>query len=164
MPQPPLQTAPLYNKPTPPTPTEPENSTESRGRSVSIPSGPNGRYQRRREPIRLDDHVQLSRLSMLIETNNVREIEKLASPEITGSFDTLIKRSRAEKIKQLTGSEDAWVSYQAAVTKLPWYLKPEYSEELQMDNEGQVRTGTIRALVEKLTSEPLTKDPISESC
>ncbi|KAF9021750.1 ras GEF [Hymenopellis radicata] len=66
-------------------------------------------------------------------------------------------RRRLDKIRQLTGSDDA-VGFISAVNS-PWYLKSRYSEQLKYDNDGQVRSGTVVALVEKLTADT-SKDAI----
>lgn len=66
-------------------------------------------------------------------------------------------RRRLEKIKQLTGSEEA-VSFFSQANS-PWYTKSRHSDQLRFDSDGQVRSGTTEALVEKLTSET-SKDVI----
>ncbi|KAK0246451.1 ras guanine nucleotide exchange factor domain-containing protein [Armillaria nabsnona] len=66
-------------------------------------------------------------------------------------------RRRLEKIKQLTGSEEA-VSFFSQANS-PWYTKSRHSDQLRLDSDGQVRSGTTEALVEKLTSET-SKDVI----
>ncbi|KAK0481525.1 ras guanine nucleotide exchange factor domain-containing protein [Armillaria novae-zelandiae] len=66
-------------------------------------------------------------------------------------------RRRLEKIKQLTGSEEA-VSFFSQANS-PWYTKSRHSDQLRIDSDGQVRSGTTEALVEKLTSET-SKDVI----
>jgi son of sevenless-like protein len=33
---------------------------------------------------------------------------------------------------------------------VPWYLKPQFAVQLDVDADGQVRNGTIPALVERL--------------
>ncbi|KAK0466321.1 ras guanine nucleotide exchange factor domain-containing protein [Desarmillaria tabescens] len=70
-------------------------------------------------------------------------------------------RRRLEKIKQLTGSEEAvsFISTVQAQANSPWYMKSRHSDQLRIDSEGQVRSGTTEALVEKLTSET-SKDVI----
>ncbi|KAJ7116791.1 ras guanine nucleotide exchange factor domain-containing protein [Mycena crocata] len=147
MPQPPLHSAPAYNKPTPPTPDDqdfPPNN--NRDRSGTVPSY----RENRRQPIRLDDHVSLSRLSTLIEAR-----DSLASPDSVSPFDVT-----KNKIRKITGSDEAWLDTQAAKAILPPYLLPSYCDQLKFDTDGLVRTGTLVALVEKLASDPLTKDPI----
>ncbi|KAJ6523591.1 ras guanine nucleotide exchange factor domain-containing protein [Mycena capillaripes] len=144
MPQPPLHSAPAYNKPTPPTPDpDGQEFPMSRERSETVPSGKGTR----RQPMRLDDHIA-SRLSMLIESASIRD-----SP---GSPD----EAKRSKIAKLTGSEEAWYDTQIAKINLPPYLLPSYADQLKLDAEGLVRTGSLVALVEKLSSEPLSKDPI----
>ncbi|KAF8204304.1 ras guanine nucleotide exchange factor domain-containing protein [Mycena galopus ATCC 62051] len=98
MPQPPLYSAPAYNKPTPPTPDGQEFPDNDRERSETILSAKGTR----RQPLRVDDPRLASRLSKLID----------------------------------------------------------HADQLKLDPEGNVRTGSLVALVEKLCSDPLTKDPI----
>lgn len=45
---------------------------------------------------------------------------------------------------------------------LPWYLRPQHASQLQLDSEGQVRSGPLLALVEKLVTDNLIKEPTSE--
>ncbi|KAJ7150331.1 ras guanine nucleotide exchange factor domain-containing protein [Mycena filopes] len=145
MPQPPLHSAPAYNKPTPPTP-DPQDEfhiPNGRDRSETVPNV----RGTRRQPMRLDDHLA-SRLSTLIESANISHSP--ASPDD-------VKKS---KIAKLTGSEEAWYDTQAAKANLPAYLLPSYSDQLKLDADGLVRTGTLVAMVEKLCSDPLSKDPI----
>ncbi|KAJ6623083.1 ras guanine nucleotide exchange factor domain-containing protein [Mycena sp. CBHHK59/15] len=155
MPQPPIHSAPAYNKPTPPTPDGQDFPINGRDRSETVP----GVGRNRRQPIRLDDRASLSRLSTLIESSSIRD--SLASPDTVSSFDTITK----QKITQLTGSEAAWASYQAVQSQasLPSYLLPSFSDQLKLDADGLVRTGPLVALVEKLSSDPLNKDPIKIS-
>jgi son of sevenless-like protein len=97
IPRPPLTTAPLLiNKPTPPTPvrssstsaldTGRPNQDIGRSRSETASGALSGRNLRRR-PVLVDDRVSLSRLSTLMETNNMTEVEILTSPQMSGSFD-----------------------------------------------------------------------------
>ncbi|KAJ7024347.1 ras guanine nucleotide exchange factor domain-containing protein [Mycena alexandri] len=148
MPQPPLHSAPAYNKPTPPTPDGldefPLITNGGRDRSETVPNSKGTR----RQPMRLDDHLA-SRLSTLIESASISS-HSPASPDD-------VKKS---KITKLTGSEEAWYDTQAAKAYLPAYLLPSYSDQLKLDADGLVRTGTLVAMVEKLCSDPLSKDPI----
>ncbi|KAJ6486221.1 ras guanine nucleotide exchange factor domain-containing protein [Mycena vitilis] len=145
MPQPPLHSSPAYNKPTPPTPDAGAERHEFIGRERSE-TLPNLRGTRR-QPMRLDDHLA-SRLSMLIESSSIRDSPQ--SPD----------EAKKSKIAKITGSEEAWYDTHLAKAILPSYLLPSYGDQLKLDAEGGVRTGSLVALVEKLSSDPLTKDPI----
>ncbi|KAJ7204466.1 ras guanine nucleotide exchange factor domain-containing protein [Mycena pura] len=140
MPQPPSR-SPAYDKPTPPTPDNRDFPLNGRSETVSGGWG-------RRQPIRLEDIGQLSQLSTLLESTAIRD-----SP---GSPDEAKRR----KIANITGSPEAWFDTKAAKDNLPSYLLPVYADELVIDAGGIVRSGTLVALVEKLASTPLTKDPI----
>ncbi|KAF7303012.1 hypothetical protein MKEN_01264100 [Mycena kentingensis (nom. inval.)] len=145
VPQPPPRSAPVYDKPTPPTPDPTaEFSTNVRDRSETVPGGRGNR----RQPIRVDDHVALSRLSTLIESTNLRDSP--SSPD----------DKRRNKLANITGSPEAWLDTRAGKESLPPWLLPQYGDQLKVDADGVVRSGTLLALVEKLSSMPLTKDPI----
>ncbi|KAJ7070620.1 ras guanine nucleotide exchange factor domain-containing protein [Mycena amicta] len=145
MPQPPPRSAPIYDKPTPPTPDGLDFPVNGRDRSETVPTPVRGN---RRQPIRVDDHVALSRLSTLIESTNIRDSP--SSPD----------EAKRRKIANITGSNEAWLDTRAAKESLPAYLLPTYADQLKADADGVVRAGTLLALVEKLASMPLTKDPI----
>ncbi|KAJ3769467.1 ras guanine nucleotide exchange factor domain-containing protein [Lentinula raphanica] len=72
-------------------------------------------------------------------------------------------KRRDEKIKKLTGSDEA-LEYLNAVNP-PWYLKPRHANEIQIDAEGKVISGTRIALVERLvwdiipSAKTLREDP-----
>ncbi|KAJ7597375.1 ras guanine nucleotide exchange factor domain-containing protein [Mycena floridula] len=132
MPQPPL------NRPTPPTPTDNE-IVPQRYRSESAPSSS--------RPIR-----RPGRLATLSEYGRDSPVELSSSPD----------KKRLPKVTRMTGSDDARIFHDAlqAQTKGPWFLRPKHWDKLIFDAEGLVRSGTIDALLEKLTSDTLTKDPI----
>uniref|UniRef100_A0A0W0GET1 Ras GEF n=1 Tax=Moniliophthora roreri TaxID=221103 RepID=A0A0W0GET1_MONRR len=123
---------PLVNKPTPPTPTDPD---------ISAPKDP-------------DSFRRLPRLSLLHDPQRER-----VNSDASISPDSASKRSD-EKIRQLTGSDEALIHYNSVLMQanMPWYLKPRYSSELEMDNDGRLLKGTKRALVEKLVWESSFKD------
>ncbi|KAL0951787.1 hypothetical protein HGRIS_008457 [Hohenbuehelia grisea] len=150
MPHPPLLSAPAVNKPTPPTPTDGiiEVANDSRQRSNSTPYG-KFRNQRR-QPVRVDDSAQLARLSTMLETTALPD---LGSPESTTTFASLVKT--ADKIKQLTGSEEA-IAFHNAIrlqASLPLYLRPSFADQLYFDKDGHIKKGTLNALVERLASD-----------
>lgn len=122
MPQPPLSTLlPKFNtnKPTT-TPKEQEPSISSQNRTPSSAT---------RRP--LPPLVTLSE-------DSVRN-----DPSV--SPDT---KRRDQKIKKLTGSDDA-LAFVSAVNP-PWYLKPRHANEIHTDAEGKLIFGTRIALVERL--------------
>ncbi|KAJ3717263.1 ras guanine nucleotide exchange factor domain-containing protein [Lentinula guzmanii] len=57
-------------------------------------------------------------------------------------------KRRDEKIKKLTGCDEA-LAFLNAVNP-PWYLKPRYTDKIQIDAEGKLISGTRIALVERL--------------
>nr|GAT61374.1 predicted protein [Mycena chlorophos] len=146
MPQPPLRSAPLYDKPTPPTPDANDYPQSARDRSETVPSI--SRAASRRQPIHLQDQATLSRLSTLIESTGIRDSP--SSPD----------DGKRRKIEHITGSPEAWLDTRAAQESIPSYLLPTYADQLKVDADGVVRAGTLLALVEKLASMPMTKDPI----
>ena len=124
---------------------------------------------RRRRPVLIDDSNSLSRLSTLIESSNVEEVDFLASsPVVAESIEAyspvrMMARShtpKPDKVRQITGDDEAQALYDAWAGKgnTPWYLRSEFSaEELKLEFNGTVSAGTVPALVERLTSEPLSE-------
>lgn len=44
----------------------------------------------------------------------------------------------------------------------PWYLRPQYADQLDTDDKGNVRSGSLLSLVEMLTTDPGVSDTTSE--
>lgn len=100
----------------------------------------------------LDDNPTLSRLTTLLESNNTCEIDKLASPDIVGSFEALSKRTREERARQRKASEDlSPIIHIRAQNGTARYLQPQYTDQIDENDKGQIRTATLVALIERLT-------------
>ncbi|KAJ3535720.1 hypothetical protein NMY22_g6360 [Coprinellus aureogranulatus] len=148
MPHPPAQSAPIYyNKPVPPLPHE---AVETRGRTATLSS-----RSLRRRPLIVNDNTALSRLSTLIETKNTREIDMLAHPDVSGSFQALSKRDRLRQ----EGGERSRPRPSFQILEKPWYILPAHADELDIDPEGNVRCGSLLGLVERLTSPAAFSSP-----
>ena len=66
------------------------------------------------------------------------------------------------KVAQITGDDDAQAFHNArmAQANLAWYLKPRHdSGDIKLEYDGTVVAGTVAALIERLTV-----DPLSECC
>ncbi|KIY46326.1 ras GEF [Fistulina hepatica ATCC 64428] len=88
------------------------------------------------------------RLSMIDVTDDVAST---SSPSVGGPLRARAESSAAASLAAIEQSP------------LPDYALPLHSDEIELDAEGQVRNATVRALVEKLTYDSHTKDPISKS-
>jgi hypothetical protein len=77
----------------------------------------------------------------------------------TTDGDIVVFRPRPEKVKQITGDDNAqkFVEAKAAQAALPWYNRPQYEEELKIEFDGTVKQGTLRALIEHLTGDFISK-------
>ncbi|KAF8167469.1 ras guanine nucleotide exchange factor domain-containing protein [Crassisporium funariophilum] len=149
LPRPPTRAASTNHRPTPPILSQDTDLTRIRAGSLSSRS-------LRRRPVMVDDNPTLSRISTLIKSNNTREIDKLASPDIAGSFEAIIKRPRDDKMLRRTGSEDSRQVFNIVHPQRcgpPWYLRPKFADQLDEDNKGHVRSGTLASLIEKLTTD-----------
>jgi hypothetical protein len=108
----------------------------------------------------LSDSTSLTTLSGLIDSSTPPLEVDL--PDLYRSIDVETVRSpgrRSDKIKQLTGDDDAQAFHNArlAQASLPWFLRPSYTnDEIKMEYDGSVRAGTLSALVERLTVDPLS--------
>lgn len=123
-----------------------------------------------RRLIRLQDGLYFRPLSVLVETMSIDSLhteddpsDSVISPdspsERSRSFDSSSSR-RLDKIRQITGDDIAQAVHDArsARASCPWYLRPIFDDdEIRYDYNGSVASGTLPALVEALTSEPLRK-------
>ncbi|TFK94986.1 ras GEF [Polyporus arcularius HHB13444] len=174
--------APVEEQPLPSTPRTPGSA---RRRSMSLPSGetppsdhqrsrsesskPSARRHLRRRPLLIDDQSSLKRLTTLFEAHNLEELDHLImSPVVQDSFDSFARGTncaiipRPDKIKQITGDDEAQAFHDAKLIQATWYLRPLYGEwEMQLLPDGSVSAGTLRALVEWLTVDFLK--PIQET-
>lgn len=124
---------------------------------------------RRRRPVLVSDKQSLDQLSSLIHSHSVDGLHTrgLSEPHLKPQspeepFSPLFKpqHRRLGKIKQLTGDDDAQAFHNAKVAQanLPWFLRPNYrDEDIQMDNDGSVKAGTLPALVEHLLVDTLSE-------
>lgn len=107
----------------------------------------------RRRP---DDTPTLSRLSTLPESKNTREIDKLANPDIVGTFgalsEALSKRKREERAQQRKAIENMKpVIHIRAQNDKPRYLQPQYADQIDENDKRHIRIATLEALIERLT-------------
>lgn len=117
----------------------------------------------------IQDHVSLSRLSVLIESprHSIQAVENIAHRSSTmDSIDTIRftmkgpALPRPGKVKQITGDDEAEALHfaRAAQASRPWFLRAIHSDgQIKVEFDGSVTNGTLPALVEKLTLEPLSE-------
>ena len=123
----------------------------------------------------LDDRSHLSRLSTLIESNDVTEIENFSkSPIVAESFDAFhrvalqspalrtgrVKTPIKETLPPFLSTTFPSASPQACKknrTASAWFLRPTYDDdEISLDYDDTVKAGTLPALVERLTLDYLS--------
>ena len=145
-----------------------------RSRSETLATTPGPRHLRRR-PMLLDDRSHLSRLSTLIESNDVTEIENFSrSPKVTESFDAFhrvalqspalrtgrVKTPIRENMPPLPSATFPLASGQSCKKNRAastWFLRPTYGDDdISLDYDGTVKSGTLPALVERLTLDYLS--------
>lgn len=152
----------------------PADPRHQRSRSETLPPTPGLRHLRRR-PMLLDDRSHLSRLSTLIESNDVTEIENFSrSPVVTDSFDAFHRVAlqspalRTGRVKTpireaMSPSPSAPLPSASGQicrknrTAPSWFLRPTYDDDdISLDYDGTVKAGTLPALVERLTLDYLS--------
>ncbi|KAF8899165.1 ras guanine nucleotide exchange factor domain-containing protein [Infundibulicybe gibba] len=155
---PPSPSTPMPQPPTPPakdgTPLEPR-----RGLSSTTTSS---RFEPR-GPSRGGDQLPLPRVPPVVDIGFQHEhIGKHLNSDMPEAHDSVIKRARPERHELSIGFPDLPIHSDAQrQISLPWYLRPAHSDELDIDADtGNIRVGTTAALVERLTSDPLSKDAI----
>ncbi|KAI0081157.1 ras GEF [Panus rudis PR-1116 ss-1] len=135
--------------------------------NLSLNGSPVTRHLRRRRPVLIDDSNSLSRLSTLLESHNVDEVDFLAgSPVVADSIDAYSPHRsnrthtpRSNKIKQIMGDDEAQAFHKARMARdtSPWYLRSDYGDrDIRVEPDGSVTAGTLPALVERLTTDPPT--------
>lgn len=118
----------------------------------------------------LDNRSHLSRLSTLIESNNLTEIDNFSkSPVVTESFDAFhrvalqspsLRTARpkipnSEPVPPLPSGSSPSASGQTKKKDLAastWFLRPMYhDDDISVAHDGTVKAGTLPALAERLT-------------
>jgi son of sevenless len=150
------------NKPTPPTPISPPAQVELfRNRSETATTIISSLYPRK--PIFTTpgagpipgraDPVPPPRLAPVNESSSGVSTET----DTTDDVVLVTRMPRPEKVRQLTGDDNAqkYVSEaNRSQAEKVWYLRSQYGEdELTLEYDGSVKTGTLRALVEQLTGD-----------
>ena len=150
----------------PPAPSQPSPSATSprsplnRSRSESSPTALS--RPARRRPVTQSSFKSLSSLSVLLDSPQ-SENDDLPVPQLERDLSALAlspTQKRSDKIRKLTGDDDAQAFHNARVAQanLPWYLKPSYTaDDIKMEYDGSVRAGTLPSLVERLTADSLSK-------
>ncbi|KAF7970865.1 hypothetical protein HWV62_22678 [Athelia sp. TMB] len=117
----------------------------------SVSSINSGDARTRRRSDFMDDQKSLS-----CSSTDTRSSAELTS----ASSDSLSRTSvSGDSLRPFSDDEDALNFEKAELGQLtrPWYLRPSYtSDTLKVDGKGIVRAGTIGALVEKLTVDPIS--------
>jgi len=148
MPHPPMRSQSQRN---PVSSTSAQDAESSRIRAGSLSS-----RSLRRKPGTLDDNPTPSRLTTLAESKNTREIDKLVNSDSAGTLEALSgalsKRKREEKAQQRKASEAARpVIHIRAQDGKARYLQPQYTDQIDENDKGHIRTATLVALIERLT-------------
>ena len=87
---------------------------------------------------------------------------EFANPDVSGSFQALAKRSRLERDRRGESRERRPLQ-QFQVLDKPWYILAKHADELELDQDGQVRSGSLPGLIERLTSSVTFSNPNGES-
>lgn len=87
------------------------------------------------------------------------EIDKFVSPQVSDAFSPVANTTNGAAIHPIAQDDDAPNIYTVKLGQphLPWFLRPSYTPDvLKVDPEGRVKAGTLLALVERLTADPLS--------
>ncbi|KAF8079044.1 ras guanine nucleotide exchange factor domain-containing protein [Lyophyllum atratum] len=105
-------------------------------------------------PTQEDPHKPVTELALSQALLQVQNAGKTGPRQVAcGLYTNLIVLERSQRLKASIVDE----SPQPRLIQA-WYLKPLYSDQLDVDAEGHVRYGTLLALVERLTCEAKTLD------
>jgi len=90
-----------------------------------------------------------ARLTNRTETQKPKELTRMLSRNFSGTFEPL----RDDKLRR-KASEDSSQQHEATRSTTLQSLRPQHNYGLDQDDRGRVRSGSLPALVERLTSEP----------
>ncbi|KAI0690763.1 ras guanine nucleotide exchange factor domain-containing protein [Cytidiella melzeri] len=129
------------------------------------------RYTRPR-PVLIKENVSPTRLSVLTEMpqRSVQSLEdlvrststlELVDPTMSETMSDIGPPAmpRPGKVKQITGDDEAEAIHfnRTSQASCPWFMKPIHGDDqITVEYNGSVTAGTLPALVEKLTLEPLS--------
>ncbi|KAF9531822.1 ras guanine nucleotide exchange factor domain-containing protein [Crepidotus variabilis] len=97
----------------------------------------------------------LSWLTNRSDSLKSREPSKSSSPGLAGSFESFYKRLGDDKAQRRKASEDSSLHHtsRSSHASKPSYLQPAQSLALDEDEKGNIRSGTLPALIDRLTTE-----------
>lgn len=102
----------------------------------------------------------IARLPTVFDQNLRHDVSHSRSESPIGDDLVYSPPRNGRKVAQITGDDDAQAFHNAkmAQAKLPWYLKPRHDNgEIKLEYDGTVIAGTVLALIERLTVDPLSK-------
>lgn len=123
----------------------------------------------RGRPIPIANQEDEARLVRMLQSNPTvnppNPIPSLADIPSPPKWGGILPTRKGSKSKQSPHSEDdhtqTYQNAKSALAALPPYLKPDFGEMyLRLDHDGIVKSGTLEALVERLTVDHLSELPM----
>ena len=102
----------------------------------------------------------ITRLPTAFDQNLRHDVSHSRSESPIGDDPVYSPSRNGRKVAQITGDDDAQAFHNAKVAQanFPWYLKPRHdSTDIKLEYDGTVVAGTVSALIERLTVDPLSK-------
>lgn len=102
----------------------------------------------------------ITRLQTAFDHNLRLDVPHSRSESPIGDEPVYSPPRNGRKVAQITGDDDAQAFHNAKIAQanLPWYLKPRHDNgEIKLEYDGTVIAGTVPALIERLTVDPLSK-------
>ena len=102
----------------------------------------------------------ITRLPTAFDQNLRHDVSHSRSESPIGDDPVYSPHRNGRKVAQITGDDDAQAFHNAKVAQanLPWYLKPRHDNgDIKLEYDGTVIAGTVPALIERLTVDPLSK-------
>lgn len=100
------------------------------------------------------------RLPTAFDQNLRHEVSHSRTESPIGDDPVYSPLRNGRKVAQITGDDDAQAFHNARIAQasLPWYLKPRHdNNDIKLEYDGTVIAGTVPALIERLTLDPLSK-------
>ncbi len=102
----------------------------------------------------------ITRLPTAFDQNLRHDVSHSRSESPIGDDPVYSPPRNGRKVAQITGDDDAQAFHNAKVAQanFPWYLKPRHdNSDIKLEYDGTVIAGTVPALIERLTVDPLSK-------
>ena len=121
-----------------------------------LPGGSTSIRSPRRHPVIVDDDVTLSRISTLIRSADFEDLAPSHRDTPSRAISSEVFKPEKDKVQGKVREPRGQVINNGRPSSdgTPWHLRPQYADQLDIDDKGNVRSGSLLSLFEMLTFPP----------